>query len=268
MRPKIVSRKAFAVMGVIGHFESASENFGPLWNEYMAVHDQIEPLSAGEGHYGIYLSADHSKSIDYLAGMAVRDAAAAPDGIKLRELPAALYAVFECAFQKIGPTYGYIWSVQRCDPAPDDQVVRDGLAFALEHAKNPPEWIDPQAKSGPAAWAYWAEALKKEKAKRDHHTYNAQLWLECREMAVAFLQEAKERLPGRCDELFDETAAYYAAVCEKLDALIALHPPREKPDWGPDSTFSSVEAAEIVHAAGEADDKGMATLQKIVAALN
>ena len=109
MRPKIVSRKAFAVMGVIGHFESASENFGPLWNEYLAVHDQIEPLSAGEGHYGIYLSADHSKSIDYLAGMAVRDAAVAPDGIKLRELPAALYAVFECAFQKIGPTYGYIW---------------------------------------------------------------------------------------------------------------------------------------------------------------
>ena len=31
------------------------------------------------------------------------------------------------------------------------------------------------------------EALDKGEAKRDHHTYNAHLWLECREMAVAFL---------------------------------------------------------------------------------
>jgi AraC family transcriptional regulator len=109
MEPKIVSRDAFQVMGVVGHFESAAENFGPLWQEYMTLHEQIEPLSAGEGHYGVYLGADHSQPIDYLAGMAVQLEADTPESVEARKVPAALYAVFECAFEKIGPTYGYIW---------------------------------------------------------------------------------------------------------------------------------------------------------------
>jgi predicted transcriptional regulator YdeE len=110
MQPKIVSREAFKVMGVVGHFASAAENFGPLWEkEYMAFHEQIEPLSAGEGYYGVYLGADHTKPIDYLAGMAVQGASGAPEGVEVREVPAALYAVFACSFQEIGPTYGHIW---------------------------------------------------------------------------------------------------------------------------------------------------------------
>ena len=159
-------------------------------------------------------------------------------------------------------------SVKLCDPAPDAKVVHDGLAFALKHTQNPPEWIDARARarSGPAAWAYWAEALESGESKRDHHTYNAQLWLECREMAVAFLGEAVERLPGRCDDLFGEAAAHYVAVCEQLRALIELHPPREKPDWGPDSTFSSAEAAAIVREAGSIDRQALACLQWITTA--
>jgi hypothetical protein len=39
----------------------------------VACHDQIEPLSVGEGHYGVYLGADHSKPLDYLASMAQGD---------------------------------------------------------------------------------------------------------------------------------------------------------------------------------------------------
>jgi len=155
-------------------------------------------------------------------------------------------------------------SVQLCPAAPVAKIVKDGLAFALKHAQNPPEWIDVQARSGPAAWAYWAEALESGEAKRDHHTYNAQLWLECRKMAVAFFQEAQKRLPGRCDDLFGEAAERYDAVCEKLKVLIDLHPPREKPDWGPDSTFSSAEAAAIVRQAADADAEGLACLRQIV----
>ena len=154
--------------------------------------------------------------------------------------------------------------MQLCDPAPDVKGILDGLSFALKHAQNPPEWLGQYARSGPAAWAYWAEALEKGEAKRDHHTYNAQLWLECREMAVAFFQETKARLPGRCDNLFDEAAAHYAAVCAKLRALIALQPPREKPDWGPGSTFTSPEAAAIVREVADADAEGLACLQEIV----
>ena len=158
-------------------------------------------------------------------------------------------------------------SVELALPAPAVKTVKDGLTFALKHAQNPPEWINSQARSGTAAWAYWAEALEMGEAKRDHHTYNLQLWLECREMAVAFCQEAKDRLPGRCDGLFDAAAACYSVVCDKLKALIALHPPREKPNWGPDSTFSSAEAAAIVRQAADADVEGLTCLRQIVALL-
>lgn len=109
MEPKIVRREGFRVMGVAGHFGSAAEDFGPLWHEYMGCRAQIEPLGAGEGHYGVYLGADHAKPIDYLAGTAAQSAAIAPQGAEVREVPAALYAVFECLFQQIGPTYGCIW---------------------------------------------------------------------------------------------------------------------------------------------------------------
>lgn len=155
-------------------------------------------------------------------------------------------------------------SVRLCPPAHAAKTVKDGLAYALKHAQNPPEWIDPQARSGPAAWAYWAEALESGEAKRDHHTYNAQLWLECREMAVEFFRESNERLPGRCDAAFDQAADQYALVCDKLRALIELHPPRETPDWGPDSTFSSGEAAAIVRQAADADAEGLDCLRRIV----
>ena len=143
--------------------------------------------------------------------------------------------------------------MQLCEPVSDAQAVADGIRYALKHAQNPPEWIDAQARSGPAAWTYWADALESGEAKRDHHTYNAQLWFECREMAVAFCQEAKVRLPGIETSTFDLVAERYAVVCDKLRALIELHPPREQPDWGPESTFSSAEAAAIVREAAKAD---------------
>jgi hypothetical protein len=83
-------------------------------------------------------------------------------------------------------------------------------------------------------------------------------------MAAEFSREAQERLPGRCDDLFDEAAARYGMVCEGLKALIELHPPREKPNWGPDSTFTSSEAAAIVRQVADADAEGLACLQQIV----
>ena len=115
MEPKIVSRGAFKVIGVVGHFSSAGENFGPLWQDYMKVHEAIEPMGVGPGHYGVYLAADHSQPLDYLAGMAVQAdaaasvAAAAPEGIETRDVPAATYAVFGCELKDLGSTYGFIW---------------------------------------------------------------------------------------------------------------------------------------------------------------
>jgi len=168
-------------------------------------------------------------------------------------------------WQKLGDQFVPVLevrSVELCEPAPDAKVVKDGLTLALKHATDEEAWIDSQARSGAAAFAYWAEALEDGTAKRDHHTYNAQLWLECRKEAVAFLDEVRSRQPGRCDALLVQAAAHYATVCEKFRALIELHPGREKPDW--QSTFASPEAAAIVREAGVADGKGLGCLRGIV----
>ncbi|MCJ7738938.1 MAG: GyrI-like domain-containing protein, partial [Anaerolineae bacterium] len=113
MKPEIVNREAFRVMGLVGHFPSAAANFGPLWNDTMPCSDLIELLRSGEGHYGVYLAADHAQPLDYLAGIPVREEdalpEAGPESLAVRELPAAMYAVFECLSKDIGPTYGFIW---------------------------------------------------------------------------------------------------------------------------------------------------------------
>lgn len=156
-------------------------------------------------------------------------------------------------------------SVERCEPAPDEVAVARALETVLGRIDGPDLWTDASARSGAAAYAYWAEALETGEAKRDDHTYNAGLWLECREMAVAFLREVRERLPGRCDAALDEAIARYEAVCRAFEAVIALHPRREKADWS--SRFANSEAAALVRQVGAADTRAVETLPRILAAL-
>jgi hypothetical protein len=156
-------------------------------------------------------------------------------------------------------------AVRRCEPASDDEVVRGGIDVALRHAADSDGWMEPQARAGDAAFAAWARALESGEAKRDHHTYNAQICLECREMAVAYLAEVKARLPGRCDTHCDAAAAHYWAMCERLRELIALHPPRQEPDW--QSQFASGEGATLVRQIGALDHAGRAVLAQIAQAL-
>jgi len=79
------------------------------------------------------------------------------------------------------------------------------------------------------------------------------------------LGEAKELLPGRCDGALDEAAGHYAVVRDKLQALLELHPEREKWDW--ETTFASPEGAAPVRAAGAAERRGVECLKQITAAI-
>ena len=167
-------------------------------------------------------------------------------------------------WQKLGDlfvTLLEVHSVQLCEPASDSKIVKDALTMALKHAENPKEWIEPQCHSGPAGFDLWAEALEAGRAQRDGQWYNTEVWHECREMAVEFLNEAKQRLPGRCDAAFDEAAGHYTVVRDKMRALLELHPEREKPDW--ESMFASPEGAALVCEAGAAERKGLECLKRI-----
>jgi len=171
-------------------------------------------------------------------------------------------------WQQLGDQFVPLLEVRRvepCEPAPPEVAVARALTTVLARIDGPEAWTEEQAYSGAAAYAYWAEALETGEAKRDDHTYNATLWLECRQMAAAFLREVKERLPGRCDAALDEAIARYETVCRAFEAVTALHAPRDKADWS--SRFSSPEAAELVRQVGAADARAIEALHPVLAAL-
>ena len=157
-------------------------------------------------------------------------------------------------------------SIEPCSPATEEKVVADAILEAIYHATNPKEWINSWSRSGPTAFEHWAQALERGTAKRDHHTYNAEVWLECRRAAVDFLMEVKTRLKGRHADMLDESAALYAEVCRRLEAVLALHPHRELPNWG--ETFGSPEASDLVREAGFQDGVGLDGLRRLLRELH
>jgi hypothetical protein len=158
-----------------------------------------------------------------------------------------------------------VYRVEPVPPAPDEKTVSGALAFALKHALQPAEWIKPAYRSGPAGFGLWAEALEAGDASRDGCAYNAAVWHECREMAVEFLAEARTRLPGRCDHLFDQAAGHYAVVRDRLAELAQLVPMR--PGWDDVGKLTSPDGAVLMRQAADAERQGLACLERIVAAL-
>ena len=111
MDARIVDREAFKVMGVIGHYKSAEEDFTKLQDkDFESFHNIIKAQSIDKGYYGVFQDSIEKKPIDYLAGMAVGDISEIPEGLKTCEVPAAKYAVFNCTLKTIGPAYQYILS--------------------------------------------------------------------------------------------------------------------------------------------------------------
>ncbi len=169
-------------------------------------------------------------------------------------------------WQKVGDTeIGVLelYSVEPCDPAPDDKVVRDALSAALK-ASNPEEWAMPPRAMGLKGFETWAEGLEAGTASRFGHGYNAACWAECREQAVAFLEEAKQRLSGKADVLFDEALEHYSVVRDKLKAVSELHPFRHE---SADEKVQSPEAAALVSEARDAEERGLAVLEQLVEAI-
>jgi hypothetical protein len=159
-----------------------------------------------------------------------------------------------------------VWRVELCEGKPDGEVVRAALETVLARAATPHGWTTNRDQaSGPWAFDLWADELASGHALRDSHAYNACFWAEYREMAVAFLEEAKRRLPGRCDAAFDEATTHYSMVRDKLAEVARLTPNRDDANWT--DTLRSPESAELIRQAGAEERQGLVALAKIVRAL-
>ena len=160
-------------------------------------------------------------------------------------------------------------SVQPGEVADDATTVKQALSFALEHAASPKEWIFEGYKAGPAGFDNWIGALQAGVASDMGTRYNAGVWLECRKNAVGFLEEAKGRLAGWADALFDDALAHYRVVAESLGKVAEVYP------WTFEASDEDVlpvddrsrAAIQVLQAARDAESAGLRALDKIVQAL-
>lgn len=112
MQPDKIHLESFTVMGISAHVKMGGESpeqFGAIWAGFEARHAEIASYATGGHYYGVSFGPDGQGMIDYLAGMAVEDVVEAPEGLAVRKIPGADYAVFACSLKSIGETYGRIF---------------------------------------------------------------------------------------------------------------------------------------------------------------
>lgn len=163
-------------------------------------------------------------------------------------------------------------AVREASPAEDGKTVKEALQFALEHSKSPDKWIFPKYKAGLSGYDLWIEALKNEKAHGHGTAYNAAVWCECREHAVKFLREAKERLDRDIDPLLDEAIGQYEVAAEELGKVSELFPFLNTTDEEKEANVRDSSkldrAIESLRIAREAEAAALGVLEKIVAKLD
>jgi hypothetical protein len=167
------------------------------------------------------------------------------------------------AWQQIAPLVGWIHvlAVQPGSVAADEVVVREALQAVTACMLRAS--ADGMFVPGLAGYDLWADALSRGEAQGLGHRYCAAAYAEARTRAADFLQEAKERLPGRADGLFDDAAGHYRAAAGKLQAVHELHPfTGENED-----NLQSDAAAELVREAGAAERPGFELLARIAGGL-
>lgn len=162
-----------------------------------------------------------------------------------------------------------MYSVAPGEPADEMTTVKAALTFALEHAANPKAWVEEDYASGLRGFDNWIAALAGGNASDMGMRYNTGVWLECRQNAVGFLEEAKVRLPGKADDPFDEAAAHYQTVASHLKAVSEIYPWSYEAD---DEAILPVDAdseaaANALRAAKTAEAAAIEALQKIVDSL-
>jgi hypothetical protein len=183
-------------------------------------------------------------------------------------------------FQKTGPkpwhevTSGEsgpveMYSIELCEPASDDVVVRDALSTTLAYARTPAEWTVEGRTFGPRAFETWADALEHGAADRFGLGYNGAVWTECRAEAVAFLDEARQRLAPRAPSVFEAAIGQFAVVRDCLTELSELHPfePESSLPEGESDLVCSPGGAALMQQAGTAERAGLVELERLVAAI-
>jgi len=142
-------------------------------------------------------------------------------------------------------------------PAPDEEILDGAIGFALDHAAG--RYSHEGYAAGPDAFEMWANAMETGKASRFGAGYNGECWRECRQTAVEFLREAKDRL-GREEALFDSAIEHYAAVADALSRTVERVPFAHPDEGDEDESVQDADCAAILREAKVAEERGLAAL--------
>ncbi len=127
MEAEIVERSAFSVIGIQVRIAPCTADYPRIWEQQYMPHDAVvTALAAEEGHCAVYFSTDEPGKVDMVAGVIAGAVDSVPEGLVLREVPAAQYARFECGMDAIGATWQGIYSSWL--PGNDEYAVDEGKA--------------------------------------------------------------------------------------------------------------------------------------------
>ena len=165
-------------------------------------------------------------------------------------------------WQELGDSVGLLemYSVRLGKAADDTKAVRESIEFVLKQSKNDQE--------GTNGFENWIKALETGTASTIGTALNAGCWAECRTFGVQFLKEAKERIGGKTNKLFDEAAGYYETERESLQKVSELFPIHLNIAYEPiKNTELSQKAIEHLKNACEAEEAGLRSLEKLYSKL-
>ncbi len=145
----------------------------------------------------------------------------------------------------------------------DITTLKEAFEFVLEHSKSPAKWIFPKYKSGLAGFENWIHALETGKAEGFGMAYNTAVWSECRNFAVKFLKEAKQRIDSKFSSLFNEAVEHYEVVAQNLRNVSETFPFPPKDDEIKDEARLKTALGHL-RDAKKAEESGLKTLEKIL----
>jgi beta-lactamase regulating signal transducer with metallopeptidase domain len=150
--------------------------------------------------------------------------------------------------------------------AEDRKTLKDTFDFVIKFANKKTDPKNPYM-PGLAAYDRWIAAFELGKATGEGAAYNAACYAEARTNAVAFLKEAMSRMPAELNPRFTQAIAFYQITADNLKRLSELFPfPRtsDKDVKKPDSVKLAVQ---YLHAAKDAEQKGLMVLTDLANAL-
>lgn len=110
MKPKIVEREGFAVVGMRYHGKNENNEIPQMWGAFGPRMKEIKYVANPSVCYGISDNMDPATGkFDYIAGLEVSRAEDLPEGIVRWKIPGGRYAVFTTTLPKVGETFMYAY---------------------------------------------------------------------------------------------------------------------------------------------------------------